>query len=167
MNRVWEYDPATEAKLSMEAYSASDGSSHGSPLGIESLVNLQVTKWLKESAPAANVFSRGGRPWDREPYIVSNPQYGFNSVGGGQEIINPSTPLPSPPVPTPWLTQVSPNSTPSGLTQQIAPLSLEEAGPLPTWTTSYNSKNKYLCPCCVNIPTAWHGAIDYPTWLNT
>ena len=59
------------------------------------LINIQVSKWLHESAPAAYMFSRGGRPWDRDIFVESsNPLYNFDPNDDQVLIDAPSTPPP-------------------------------------------------------------------------
>ena len=159
MKNSVDYDPQEEAKLSLQAYRATGASDHGSPPGSQFLINTQVSKWLHESAPAAYMFSRGGRPWDRDIFVESsNPLYNYDPNDDQVLIDAPSTPPPPPTPPAgPSPIHISPDPTTSGLTQPMAAHSLDEMDPIPSWASSANNKNKFNCPCCVNTPNAWHG----------
>ena len=98
MKNSVDYDPQEEAKLSLQAYRATGASDHGSPPGSQFLINTQVSKWLHESAPAAYMFSRGGRPWDRDIFVESsNPLYNYDP--NDDQVLIDAPPTPPPPQP--------------------------------------------------------------------
>ena len=63
-------DPSREAKLSLASHRANASSGHDSPLGVQKLVELHISRWLNESAPAALAISKGDRPWGRDLFSL-------------------------------------------------------------------------------------------------